>query len=45
MAESNVKVDIRAFAEAAKNAMKAGFDGIKMHGTNAYLVEGLGGCN
>ena len=27
------------YVEAAKNAMKAGFDGVELHGANGYLLE------
>ena len=30
---------IAAFAQAAKNAMAAGFDGVEIHGGNGYLVD------
>jgi len=30
---------IAAFAQAAKNAMAAGFDGVEVHGGNGYLVD------
>jgi len=30
---------IQDFAQAAKNAIEAGFDGIELHGANGYLIE------
>lgn len=30
---------VRDFVQAAKNAMKAGFDGVELHGANGYLIE------
>jgi N-ethylmaleimide reductase len=30
---------VAAFAQAAKNAMAAGFDGVEVHGGNGYLVD------
>src|ERR1700692_1905819 len=30
---------IDAYRQAAKNALKAGFDGVEIHGANGYLIE------
>src|SRR5580704_14089175 len=30
---------IDAYRQAAKNALKAGFDGVEVHGANGYLIE------
>ena len=34
-----VKTTIQEFVTAAENAIKAGFDGIELHGANGYLIE------
>ena len=34
-----VKGIVEAFRQAAINAMKAGFDGVEIHGANGYLLE------
>lgn len=34
-----IKVIIKEYAEAARNAVAAGFDGIELHGANGYLIE------
>jgi len=39
MTEFDIKAAIEEFANAAKNAMAAGFDGIELHGANGYLLE------
>lgn len=36
---AEIKELINAYAEAAKNAVKAGFDGIEIHGANGYLID------
>jgi N-ethylmaleimide reductase len=39
MTEPDIKAAIAEFAQAAKNAVAAGFDGIELHGANGYLLE------
>ncbi len=39
MTEADIKSTIAEFAQAAKNAVTAGFDGIELHSANGYLLE------
>jgi N-ethylmaleimide reductase len=39
MTEADIKTAIEEFAQGAKNAVAAGFDGIELHGANGYLLE------
>ena len=39
MTEADIKTAIQEYAQAAKNAVAAGFDGIELHGANGYLLE------
>lgn len=39
MTDADIKSTIAEYAQAAKNAVKAGFDGIELHGANGYLLE------
>lgn len=39
MTESDIKSTIEEYAQAAKNAVAAGFDGVELHGANGYLLE------
>ncbi|KAJ5682929.1 hypothetical protein N7462_006094 [Penicillium macrosclerotiorum] len=39
LAEHQIETIINNFATAAKNAVRAGFDGIEIHGANGYLVD------
>jgi N-ethylmaleimide reductase len=36
---SEIKALINDYAEAAVNAMNAGFDGVEIHGANGYLID------
>ncbi|HLA75769.1 MAG TPA: alkene reductase [Gammaproteobacteria bacterium] len=39
MTEADIKLAIGEFAQAARNAVQAGFDGIELHSANGYLLE------
>ncbi len=39
MNEAEIKSTIAEYAQAAKNAVAAGFDGIELHSANGYLLE------
>jgi N-ethylmaleimide reductase len=39
MTEADIKTAIEEFAQGAKNAVAAGFDGVELHGANGYLIE------
>jgi N-ethylmaleimide reductase len=39
MTEEDVAIAIREHVAAAENAIRAGFDGVEVHGANGYLVE------
>jgi N-ethylmaleimide reductase len=39
MTEADIKATIEEFAQAATNALAAGFDGVELHGANGYLLE------
>jgi len=39
LSTQRVKDVIAAYITSAKNAMKAGFDGVELHGANGYLIE------
>jgi len=39
MEPAEIQTLIKQFAQAAKNAMAAGFDGVEIHGANGYLID------
>jgi len=39
LTEADIRSYIADFAQAAKNAIKAGFDGVEVHGANGYLPD------
>jgi len=39
LSSDEVKQIVKDFANAAKNAVEAGFDGVELHGANGYLLE------
>lgn len=39
MSAEEIKSTIAEFAQSARNALAAGFDGIELHGANGYLLE------
>lgn len=39
MSEDEIEESIKAFGEATRRAIEAGFDGVEIHGANTYLVQ------
>ncbi|MFK0111976.1 alkene reductase [Streptomyces sp. NPDC091217] len=39
LTDAEIRQTITDFAEAARNAIEAGFDGVEIHGANGYLVH------
>lgn len=39
MTETEIAVVIQAYADAAVNAQRAGFDGVELHGAHGFLID------
>ena len=39
LSEAEIAAIVQTFAQAAKNAIAAGFDGVEVHGANGYLID------
>jgi 2,4-dienoyl-CoA reductase-like NADH-dependent reductase (Old Yellow Enzyme family) len=39
MTQNEIEETIRAFGEATRRAIEAGFDGVEIHGANTYLIQ------
>ncbi|MFD3873801.1 alkene reductase [Streptomyces sp. NPDC058623] len=39
LTDAEVRATISDYAEAARNAVEAGFDGVELHGANGYLIH------
>ena len=39
MSVEEIKETVGAYAQAAKNAIEAGFDGVEVHAANGYLID------
>ena len=39
MTQEDINQAIKEFAQGAKNAIEAGFDGVEIHGANGYLID------
>ncbi|KAI9746103.1 MAG: Chanoclavine-I aldehyde reductase fgaOx3 [Claussenomyces sp. TS43310] len=39
LTEEGIQTFIQDYAQAAKNAIEAGFDGVEVHGANGYLID------
>lgn len=39
LSEDEIEEYVNAYAQAAKNAIEAGFDGVEIHGANGYLLD------
>ncbi len=39
MTINEIKTTVEAYAQAASNAIKAGFDGVEIHAANGYLID------